>query len=51
MRSWVCVATEAPVEVLLVAALLPKIEYGMAGQSGWRPEIDEQRAVMVETAE
>ena len=44
-------ATEAPVKVLLVAVLLPGIEYGMVGLSGWRPEIDEQRAVMVETAE
>lgn len=34
-----------------MAVSLQRIEYGMAGLSGWRPETDEQRAVMLETAE
>lgn len=44
-------STEAQVKALLVAVSLHKIDYGMVGLSGWRPETDEQRVAMLGTAE
>lgn len=34
-----------------MAVSLQRIEYGMASLIGWRPEINEQRLVRLETAE